>query len=106
MLYCFVGTKNKIVYVLEVFNDFASAKKERENIKKRYPEHQNISLKRGTSYYHLEDFGKIYNRAGLTKVIRKIVNAHVEFVNKDASAFTIKIKVNKIILNNKQTELF
>mgnify|MGYP000300405151 FL=1 len=45
MIYCYVGTKSRVIYVLEVFDDYASAKKELENIPKRYPEHKNISLK-------------------------------------------------------------
>lgn len=108
MIHCLVGTKNKIIYVLEVYGDFASAKKERENIKKRYPEHRNISLRRGKFYYDLGVFGKIYNKSGIIKVIKDIAHAHVNLVNKDSPEFSINVKVRKVVLNtkDKQTELF
>lgn len=108
MIYCYVGTKSRVIYVLEVFDDYASAKKELENIQKRYPEHKNISLKRGKFYYDLGVFGKVYKKSGLVKVVKDIAHAHVNLVHKDSEEFLINIKVRKVILNNKekQQELF
>lgn len=108
MKHFYVGTKNRIIYVLEIYDDLASAKKERENIKNRFPEYNNISLRRGKFYYDLGVFGKIHNKTGFVRAIRNLAHAHINLVNKDSEEFLINIRVRKIYLNKKetQTELF
>lgn len=108
MKHFYIGTRNQIVNVLDIYDDYKSAKEGFINVQKNHPNHQNISLKRGKSYYEVSGFGNVYNKSGIFKLAKDALKSRVDSLETEPSGFDITLKIKKIVLNDKskQPELF